>query len=473
VVKNEYQDMVEAQRMASQVSVTVSQAEVGALRNLLPKNEAERDEFLKSMQALSADTGVSLKDLYARSGGALSAKGDLPTQSALDAVKLSAQLVPENAGEGEAVAGATLDLMKLTGSKDPREALGLLMKVGQQSRIQNTGFLARNVAPALVTDLLRGDTPGEAGALYSTMTQAIVDPSGEKTRTAMTQLADQLAESLPDKGSTRARIEAIQQSKELQQKIIPDLKLESSARGPMEAFLKGQGQSMATYKEYLASAGTMQENAAMLDRQIGLIRGTPLQQTAQIDRAAQTTVETMAMADQDAARIGAIREQMPKLLQQSGEGWLGGHMRQMETTASGDELEDYLKTLKLQAYKMTHPRQIPRGFPGAGYMPPAVIEPTAVEMQKGQALYDLIRQIEQETQVQTPMSPESRRQINDVESGRSSNVPATPTAGGGRDPQMEEQTAVLKEISSKLNPPGRTPRPMPASSSTANTANRE
>ncbi len=40
------------------------------------------------------------------------------------------------------------------------------------------------------------------------------------------------------------------------------------------------------------------------------------------------------------------------------------------------------------------------------------------------------------------------------------------------DPQMSEQTAVLKEISAKLDG-GRTPRPMPAASSSANAANRD
>jgi hypothetical protein len=325
------------------------------------------------------------------------------------------------------------------------------MKVGQQSRIKDTGFLARNVAPALVTDILRGDTPGEAGALYSTMTQAIVDPTGEKSRTAIVQLADQLKELLPEKASTRERIEAIQQSKTLQDKVIPELKLEAAAKGPMEAFLKGQGKTADTYKAYLASATTMQENAAMLDEQIRLIRGTPLQQTSTIDRSAKTAVEALAMADPEAARLGALREQFKPLMQQAGTGWLGGKVKQLEVIASGDELEDYVKTLKLEANTLMNPREM-RPMTGMGTPTTTYIQPTAEDVSKGKTLLELVRIIE-ETEIEAtpqkpatpPLSDDAARQLAAV-----NQAPVVPVPAAVPDPRVDKTNELLDRLNTTM-----------------------
>lgn len=444
LINKEYDAIKERQAASARESMTVADAEINALRNLGPTTAAERDEFLTAIQQMSRETGVSRKDLYLRAASALSAKGALPTETALQAVELSAQLVPEDAEEGEAVAGSMLDIMKLTGSKDPNAALGLLARVGEQSRIKSTGYLAKNVAPGLVTDILRGDKPEEAAALFSTISQAIVDTTGEKSRVIMSKLADQLEEALPEEKtglkSTRERIEAIQKDPKLQKRLIPELKLGATGGGPLEVLLKGEGQTTETYRQFLADATTMEENAEYITNQIDLIRGTELQRTAQFGRTVKTAAEELAVADQPGARIGLVREQFVPLLKQVGMGDMATKLEELSVRASGDELEDFMESLADQERRL--------------------------RMRGGEAWRrQEVERVGEEKVLARERTREAQADILQALREMYEQINAS-------DPKMDENNDLLKEISTKLDG-NRQPRPMPAASASANAANRE
>ena len=122
LVNREYDAIVEKQAESARQSMTAADAQIKFLRNLQPETAAERDKAIADVEALAMETGVSAKDLYLRAGSAMSARGALSKEAAYKAVEASARLVPEDMGEGEEVAGAALDLMKVTGGQDAEGA---------------------------------------------------------------------------------------------------------------------------------------------------------------------------------------------------------------------------------------------------------------------------------------------------------------------------------------------------------------
>jgi len=348
MVNKEYAALIERQAESARQSMTVADAQIKFLRNLQPESEAERNQAIADIEALAMETGVSVKDLYLRGGSAMSARGALSKEAAMKAVAASARLVPEDMGEGEEVAGAALDLMKVTGSDDAKGAAGFLMEVAKRARLTKTGAVARNLVQPLIASMLRGDTEQEAAALFAAITTGAGDPRGEMSGTSMATLAQQLAEELPDLASTRARIEAVQKSPELQAKILPDLKGEAKTKGVMEQLLTGEGGVSQAYQEYLATMPGVEESAESYRKLVGMIEGTEIQRTARFGRMLDATMEQLATADQRGARIGLIREKFAPLLRQTGMGALATDLEGLSVRASGDDLADFLRSLEEQ-----------------------------------------------------------------------------------------------------------------------------
>ncbi|MDD8027906.1 MAG: hypothetical protein PHI34_15510, partial [Acidobacteriota bacterium] len=167
LINAEYDALKERQATAARESMSVADAQIKALRNLSPKSAAERDEFVANIQALALETGVPMKDLYLRAGSAMSARGALSKEAALAAVGASARLVPEDMAEGEVIAGAALDLMKITGTTNAEAAVGFLMETVERARITKTGRVAKNVVQPMIASMIRGDQASEAAALFA------------------------------------------------------------------------------------------------------------------------------------------------------------------------------------------------------------------------------------------------------------------------------------------------------------------
>jgi hypothetical protein len=199
LARKEYEAFLAVQDRAKQSTLTVAGAEIVALRNLGAKTPKERDDFLTSIEKISSDTGVAQSDLLMRSSEALSARGNLPVSSVLRAIKASAMIAPESQDEGKFLAGASLDIGKITGAT-PEQAMGYMMVVGEQARVTATGKIAENVAPAMTGAMATGASPQVAGAVWGALTQGINDNEGRIAANASIGLAAELKKYLPEKG---------------------------------------------------------------------------------------------------------------------------------------------------------------------------------------------------------------------------------------------------------------------------------
>lgn len=450
LINREYQAVIDRQAEAARQSMTAADAQIKFLRNLQPETEEERNQAIADVERLAMETGVSARDLYLRAGSAMSARGALSKEAAYKAVEASARLVPEDMGEGEDVAGAALDLMKVTGSQNAEAAVGFLMETVRRARLTKTGAVARNVVQPLIASMGRGDTEQEAAALFAAITTGAGDARGEQSGTAMATLAQQLSEELPDLPSTRARIEAVQKSPQLQQKIIPELKGEAKTKGVMEQLLTGKGGISAAYQEYLATMPGVEESAQSYRDLVGLIQGTEIQRTARFGRTLDATMEQLATADQRGARIGLVREKFGPILRQTGMGALDTQLESLSVRASGDDLADFLRSLEEQERSLRRPggetwQRAERRRVGA--------EAFAQQQETRNRQADVMRSV--------------------IDSFGDLAPPAGTQKTAAADPQMNLNNQLLQEIRDELRPKGPERRPMPAASAAANTMNRE
>jgi len=415
LIRNEYQTMLDTMQRAKEASMPLADAQIKALRNLGATSEKERDRFTDALTALSAETGVPERDLYLRASSALSARGALSVDTALGAVRESARLVPESAEEGTAVAGAALDLAKITGVEDAKKNIGLLMAIGQTARITQVGPLAENVAPAVTGLTARGGTAREAGAIFSALTGGMADPTGRRSATAAITLGEELAKFLPDvdrfefverdgikqrelatKGTglktALQRLQHLQAHPELAEEFLGQASFEKKAQSPVEQLVTGKGPAAVALGDYLNRIPSVTEAGALYDTRLAVQRGGELQKTAAFGRATETAVEGLGVSDQGRARRGIIQEHFVPLMQDAGMGGLASKLAGIKG-ASGTALEDYAGIIRGRHKYLTRTEDVSQT--PYSRSPRIAHTPTPVEVKQAAILQQLLDAIKQ------------------------------------------------------------------------------
>jgi len=453
VVRREYEALIETQRRAKDTSMTAADAQVKMLRNLGATTDKERDAFLKQISEISAVTGIKGAGLYTGASTAVSARGSLSMDTALSAIRESARLVPENAEEGAQVAGAALDIAKVSGVGDARANMAMLMAIAKTARVTDIGQIARNVAPGVIGIAARGDQEREAGALWSAITQASGEQRGEMATTGAIQLANQLAEFLPEKAtynweaqeggvwdpatgtfkdtkaqkrvldraatglrSTLERIRYVQQHPEALEQVWGQASFEQKMKAPIYQVLSGQGQGAAAYDEFLKTIPRVEQATAIYEQKLAVQRGTPLQQTAALQRGIEAVAQRVQVANQPGARRAVVREQMENLLRDAGMGWAASRVSRlsMETTP------DAIASLEEQVVTRQRALRAPTSRAVTGYYGAPSLrvprEPTATEVKQAEALDELLSFLRnwerQVTQVDGDRVVEQLEQVN-------------------------------------------------------------
>jgi len=391
LVKQEYENMIEVQGRAKEASVTVAQAEIAALRNLGATTAGQREVFVKEVSDISATTGVSQKALYGMASTALSARGELSQKAAMGAVREAAMIAPESPEEATQIAGAALDLAKITKTDRAQANIGLLMAIGQTARVTDIGELARNVAPAITGITARGGTAQEAGAIWSALTQGMADPTGRLSGTAAISLAEQLAtfEGTAGRSTTLARIQALQRDAGLRQEFFEGASFEKKAQASIEQMLAGKGSAAEALSQFLTRIPGVGKAEGLYQQRLGVIRGSELQQTAQIVRVLESGLESLQIANQPGARIGALREKYATILKDTGLGALATRFQSIGFEAGGVDLQAFIQDIETRAAQLkTRPEGVvPAGRLGMWTGPPAEhLTPTPVELRQAQVL---------------------------------------------------------------------------------------
>lgn len=184
------QEMID-KRNAAQLGVGESRNVL--LRNLVGLSDAKVNQTLEASRRISNTTGVSEVSVNNALASAVSATGG-NVQLSEQLVELATKYLKDRPDEIGDFSGSLGDMMRVTGSADPKVALGLLIKTGQLSRITSPAVMSRAAAPALINTLTFGGDGRTAAALYAALTTGAGDTKGEFTGTAEISLAQQLKE---------------------------------------------------------------------------------------------------------------------------------------------------------------------------------------------------------------------------------------------------------------------------------------
>lgn len=193
---------------------------------------------------------------------AFSARGDMSNEVAVDAVEQAFRLKPGDTELARTLSAFALDVAKVTGDTDMRKAIGFITQMQQNARVTDPVQAGKNLVPAVASLVQQGDSVEEAAELTAAFTQLAQDPTGEKARTAVISLGEQLGEFVPDKQAkdergkfaipaeqredfagatdTTERIAVMQQSPELRRAFLATASFERATAAASRRILSGE-----------------------------------------------------------------------------------------------------------------------------------------------------------------------------------------------------------------------------------------
>lgn len=240
---------------AASKTKTLDQAIAAALPNIAPE---DRGGFRAQVRDESLRLGVTQADYANTAGIAISAgAGDL--DRAAEILDELFTVTAGDAGQAQALGGAALDMTSLAGNDDIEGAIGQLAAVQQKVRATDMAMFAKNIAPSVAATTAGGENVDaitverslEIGAVLS---QLLKDTQGDKTATALSQLASKMDGFAPELGQ--------------KQQIEAKLAAEEKKLGESKAGTKAHTQSsekVAKLREQLKGGGlssVTQEQAA-------------------------------------------------------------------------------------------------------------------------------------------------------------------------------------------------------------------
>lgn len=316
----------ELEKTAADEQVAVADAERSMLLNLGSSDPQMIARAQQVAREISSQTGLALKDTFAAMGDALSARGAASVEEAFGAVRGAASTSPHDPEAAQAMAGAVLDLAKMTGTAEADTNLGFLLGVSQTSRVTNLQALSKNVVPAMIGVQGFGGTSQESAAIVSAMAAATPDAKGSSSGTAAIALAEQLEKFLPELSSTLERVRALQGDASLREEFLDESTFEKKAITPVRELLEG-GEAARILEAALPQIPAIEKAAAIYRERLAAIDALPTQQLAGSTRrgaviaedaraagerefsgAALKTVEDM----QRATETGLLRQQLDK-----------------------------------------------------------------------------------------------------------------------------------------------------------------
>lgn len=202
VARMEYESLKERQVGALGANVLMgplAQEAIFNLGNLDPDNPVTAADLTKRLSEITAKTGVPKNILTAASGRALSSKGPLKIEEALNALEKSAEFAPlSTADQLASIAYSVGNLMNNLSLKKPEQALGYLTSVGKTSNVASTDDLVQYVLPNIASMVMAGYSARGAQAMLSAEGAMRGDKVGRISSTAGVQLVKMLRDRFPE-----------------------------------------------------------------------------------------------------------------------------------------------------------------------------------------------------------------------------------------------------------------------------------
>lgn len=359
LVRAELNDLWETQKQIRDASLTVADAQIKAFRNLGADSPEDRDAFVDKIKSMSDRTGISQRDLYLLASDALSARGDLSVDKAMEAVEAAAKLAPEDASVARALAGSALDIMKETGGEASAEqSVGFLQEVVSRSRVKDTGKVAKEFTPVFGRAMAAGGDFETTAALFAAITHGAKDEEGAVSRTAAINYIDKVQEYFRTEegddisefsAARRKAVESgvtafpdqlrfLQQNDDINAEFVADLSgFRAQTKESVRGLTKGKGVTADSYAAFAANMPGVMESGDTYRTQVDLIHSAPLQAVADLDRAGKAYNDALAVSQITDAQLASVKEQGDALLAKSGMGAFARNMGQIGTWSRTNE----------------------------------------------------------------------------------------------------------------------------------------
>ncbi|MEM6258032.1 MAG: hypothetical protein AAGI37_06925 [Planctomycetota bacterium] len=318
---NELEQAKQLQSEVFQTQVTIATAERNLKENLASASDEEVGQAIEAAREIAQQRSLPIAQTTDALASALSARGG-NLDEAIRLTDLAAQVRPDQPGSLGNISGAIGDIFNAIGAESELEALGFLQTVGTQSRVPSAEQQARTVPAAITGIVSEGFTPQEAGALFAALSVGTADTTGESTRTASINFAQQLntffkTAQRDERGASA--IEALQQDPQLAQSFLDNLSLEARASAPARALVGDASSSVASgFTSNIEQFGDRGSLIATAEQQIERLNSGQLEATAAIDRDLKSLVDQLNANNLALARVGAIRDNLSEVLRASG-----------------------------------------------------------------------------------------------------------------------------------------------------------
>lgn len=332
-LKAEYQNL-KAQQNASG-GAQIAYAEVlantmGNVQNLMPVGE-----FDARARASAARLGQSPSKVTAAIGSSLGASGPDTEADVIKGIENTETILksfpmatPEDVAD---LTGSINDLMKQYGI-GVEEALGFALELAKQNRSVTIKALAKGVIPGVAAVGSYEKDMREAGAFVDVMSQFLMDPDADVTKTSSREVAEGLADRYPQIKGLNARIKKASEPKEMQKLLeggvfdrgdMPDKKFEpmtfgkSSAKEVFKALATKGSTADVKYQQFregIAKADFLKAG----DEFAAQNAASPVIQQARLDQQFKSRQEQVQLSNINRGTGGISREGLTKMLDAAG-----------------------------------------------------------------------------------------------------------------------------------------------------------
>lgn len=321
--KQAYQEYTEFQSRAGQVQSQAASGQLQFLQNTITLSHADRAKLEERVKSIAKDSPVvgGIDAVYRAAGSAQSAAGTLSVDAVAKSVELASKVAFSDPMQFQQVAGGINTAQRVLGKEDPEQALGFLLSLQGKARVTDVGATSENLLPAVRSILAFGGSTQEAGAVVTTLGGRVEDPTGSLTGTNAIKLATQLAESLPQLGSTAERIRFLQGNAGARDEFLSGLQVREQHRQPIRELLTPGTQVARQFEQDIVAIGSQEEGRRRVNDLLGAIESSGIQQTAAMDRIISGQTESNILDDLRSGQSGVIRDRFNELLQSAGVGW--------------------------------------------------------------------------------------------------------------------------------------------------------
>lgn len=291
-------------------TLSLAKAQNDAAKNLATIDLASLDDILQNkVPEIMVRSRFSDPDLISKALGSVSSITS--PEQAPGIVELAAKIERLNPENLLTTATSLSDLVKATGSNDPRKEMSQLISSGTTARPEELPLLAlgsasvSNVATVMSPRTPATEASKQSTALFSALTK--VDPKGQAATTAAINFMEQVRTSFKgdpnDPDSFVGRLQTIQQSPERKGEVLKNLTGEAKFKPLFEGLLDPNSK---VFREFTAALKATTTNVEVFDNLLVKLAASPQQKVANAIARTNTAIAVSDMKQQTSIDMKAI-----------------------------------------------------------------------------------------------------------------------------------------------------------------------